>query len=270
MIDFYIYILVFMSLCLIAAISIIAKQHLRNRALETLLENTNEKLESLQVSFGRFTPHEVIESLTDSEGKYTPSMRLVTVLFADLKGFTRMCEDMDPAAVVSILNGYFRCMSKAVTDHHGQVTELMGDGLLALFGALVSNPWHVQDAVKGALAMREALEIYNQELRAQSLPELSFGIGIHQGEVLAGVMGNFELSKFAVVGDTINVAARVESLTRVHDVDLLITEEVRTKLDDRYNLRKMKPMPVKGKTDPIVTYFVEGVDNGSIPGFLSF
>ena len=81
---------------------------------------------------------------------------------------------------------------------------------------------------------------------------------------MAGVMGNFELSKFAVVGDTINVAARVESLTRVHDVDLLITEEVRTKLDDRYNLRKMKPMSVKGKTDPIVTYFVEGVDNGSI------
>ena len=111
-----------MSLCLIAAISIIAKQHLRNRALETLLENTNKKLESLQVSFGRFTPHEVIESLTDLEGKYTPSMRLVTVLFADLKGFTRMCEGMDPAAVVSILNGYFRCMSKAVTDHHGQVT----------------------------------------------------------------------------------------------------------------------------------------------------
>lgn len=85
---------------------------------------------------------------------------------------------------------------------------------MALFGALVTNPWQVQDAVNGAITIRKALKKYNEELRSKSLPELSFGIGIHQGEVLAGIMGNFELSKFAVVGDTINVASRVESLTR--------------------------------------------------------
>ena len=107
---------------------------------------------------------------------------------------------------------------------------------------------------------RKSLVVYNEKLRSESLPELSFGIGIHQGKVLAGIMGNFELSKFGVVGDTINVASRVEALTRVHDVDLLITEQVREKLDDRFILRRMPAMQVKGKEKPIVTYLVEGLN----------
>jgi adenylate cyclase len=150
-------------------------------------------------------------------------------------------------------------MSKVISENHGRVTELMGDGLLALFGALENNPWHIQDAVNGALAMRPALKEYNTELSERSLPELHFGIGIHLGEVLAGVMGNFELSKFAVVGDAINVASRVEALTRNFNVDLLITDTVRSHLDNRYTLKEMQPMIVKGKKDPVKTYFVENL-----------
>ncbi len=237
----------------------VIRQNLRNRQLERILHDTNSKLERLQIQFGRFAPQEVIEYLTELDGRYTPRMRTVTVLFADLIGFTKMCHQMDPSEVVPILNGYFQCMTEALSEHNGRVTELTGDGLLALFGALRSNPWQVQDAVMGALAMREALVRYNEELRSQSLPELSFGIGIHRGDVLAGVMGNAELSKFGVVGDTINVAARVESLTRVHQVDLLVTEAVRNKLDERFSVRCMPPAPVKGKQEPLVTYLVEGL-----------
>ena len=257
----FIIVLIALCSCLFILIFILIRQGKKQKELETLLERTKTKLETLQVNFGRFAPQEVIEKLTDAEGKYKPSMRSVTVLFADLKGFTRMCDQLDPPLVVSILNGYFRTMSQAISQNHGQVTDLLGDGLLALFGALVSNPWQVQDAVNGALAMRKALEKYNEELRSKSLPELSFGIGVHQGEVLAGVMGNFELSKFGVVGDTINVASRVESLTRTHHVDLLITEVVKEKLDDRYNLKEMTPMMVKGKEKPITTYFVESMSS---------
>ena len=172
------------------------RQRTKQRKLESLLEHTNARLEQLQIHFGRFAPQDVIEHLTGSDGEYAPDMRSVTVLFADIKGFTKMCDKMDPPVVVSILNGYFQSMSDALSAHHGEVTEMMGDGLLALFGALNTNPWQVQDAVMGALAMRKSLAVYNQKLRSESLPELSFGIGIHQGEVLAGIMGNFELSKF--------------------------------------------------------------------------
>jgi adenylate cyclase len=108
--------------------------------------------------------------------------------------------------------------------------------------------------------MRAELARYNEELRARSLRELAFGIGIHQGEVLAGVMGNLELSKFGVVGDPINVAARVEQLTRIHECDLLITTEVREGLDDRFRVRAMPAVAVKGKEDPLVTWFVEALD----------
>ncbi len=238
---------------------IIIRQKKRNRKLEKLLTHTNEKLERLQIHFGRFTPKEVIEHLTDSDSAYQPSIRIVTVLFADLRGFTKMCDQMDPSTVVGILNGYFRCMSKVVSKHHGQVTELIGDGILTLFGALRNNPWQVQDAVMAALEMRKELKEYNIELQSKSLPELSFGIGIHKGQVLAGVMGNYELSKFGVVGDTINVAARVETLTREHNTDILITDKIMAELDDRFVLKKMPPVMVKGKPEPIITYSLEGI-----------
>ncbi len=189
----------------------------KNRELEDLLRHTTEKLERLQIHFGRFTPDEVIEHLTEHSGQYAANLRSVTVLFADLRDFTKMCERLNPQAVVTLLNGYFRTMSEVISKHHGQVTELTGDGLLALFGALRHNPWQVSDAAKAALEMRVKLGEYNDQLVDQMLPKLAFGIGIHRGKVLAGVMGNFELSKFGVVGDTINVAARVEALTRVHE-----------------------------------------------------
>jgi class 3 adenylate cyclase len=239
------------------------RQRAVNAELERLLAHTNEKLERHQRHFGRFTPVEVIEHLTESEGQYTASRRSVTVLFADLQGFTRMCEDLDPEQVFGILNGYFQRMSEVISAHHGQVTELLGDGLLALFGALRTNPWQAQDAVMGALAMREALALYNEELRARSLPELSFGIGIHHGELLAGVVGHLEMSKFGVVGDPINVAARVEGLTRFHDCDLLVTQQVRDALDERFRLKPMPAVSVKGKDAPVVTYFVEGMAEAS-------
>ena len=130
---------------------ILYRQKKRNQKLEKLLAHTNEKLERLQIHFGRFTPEEVIEHLTDSDSAFKPTIRSVTVLFADLKGFTKMCEEREPSEVLGILNGYFRCMSKVLTRHHGQVTELIGDGILSLFGALRNNPWQVQDAVLAAL-----------------------------------------------------------------------------------------------------------------------
>ncbi len=257
------YYVVVVLLALISGITLFQMYRLRrqNQQLENLLKHTSEKLERVQVHFGRFTPEEVIEHLTEAGGEYLANMRTVTVLFADLKGFTKMCYDLEPQLVVDILNGYFRCMSDAITRHHGQITELMGDGLLALFGALRSNPWQVQDAVLSAIAMREELEKYNDTLQERGIPALQFGVGIHHGDVLAGVMGNNELSKFGVVGDTINMAARIEALTRDLDCDILISDNVRKWLDGRFRLKEMPALPVKGIEIPVVTYLVEGLEH---------
>jgi adenylate cyclase len=225
--------------------------------LEQLLLAADDRLEQLQRQFERFVPADVVERLTQPGDALAPERRQVTMLFADLRGFTALCDRLDPAVTVSILNDYFSHMTIAIGHHHGHVTEFVGDGLLALFGALEANPWQARDAVLAALDMRAALARYNASLRERGLPELRFGIGIHGGEVVAGVIGTAGLSKFSVTGDPINVASRVEGLTGKYEVDLLITEDIRRALDDQFRLRPMPPALVKGKAEPVQTYHVE-------------
>lgn len=243
---------------LLAVFGVAARR--RRKQLESVIADTKLKLEYVQRQFERFVPADVVEKLTDGRGDYTPSRRRVTMLFADLRGFTALADRLDPSVTLKILNGYFERMNEAIVRHHGHVNELIGDGLLALFGAFEPNPWQGRDAVLAALEMRAALARYNDELRAQNLPEIRFGVGIHTGEVVAGVIGAGQLNKFSVTGDPINVASRVEGLTRDHKVDLLITNEVRSALDPRFRLRAMPAAEVRGKREPIVTYHVEGIE----------
>ena len=231
----------------------------RLHQLERLLADADHKLEQLQRQFERFVPADLVERLTQGVGADVPQRRQVTMLFADLREFTRLCDQLDPAVTVTILNDYFKHMSTAIKRHHGHINELVGDGLLALFGALEPNPWQGRDSVLAALDMRAELQLYNRALLARGLPELRFGIGIHSGEVVTGVMGAGELSKFSVTGDPINVASRVEGLTRVHNADLLITDEIRAKLDPRFLLQEMPATQVKGKPEPIRTWSVLGL-----------
>ncbi|HJQ82632.1 MAG TPA: adenylate/guanylate cyclase domain-containing protein, partial [Candidatus Binatia bacterium] len=210
------------------------------RSLHGRLDEAAHSLESLQQAFSHFAPPAVVEDII-AQGVSTRSERkAVTVLFADLKGFTALAERLDPDVLVRILNGWFERMSKALRAHQGHVAKLIGDGILALFGALERNPWQTNDAVHAALAMRAALEDYNAALAGEGLPALALGIGIHHGEVVAGVIGSVELLEYGVLGTTVNVAARVERLTRVHGVDVLVTEAARAALDPRFRLR---PMP---------------------------
>ena len=224
------------------------------------LSRSVERLEHMEQSFQRFAPMDVVEQFAQGATASEPTHRRVTIMFADLKGFTPMSERIEPAAMVDMLNGYFRAMNKALVAHHGHLSRLMGDGLMALFGALEHNPWQTADAVKAALAMRDALAGYNRELEGRGLGKLEFGVGIHSGDVVAGVMGSDRFMEFTVIGDPVNIAARVEALTRVHQVDILVTDEVMKTLDRRFVARAMPPVTVKGKTEPITTFAIDSFD----------
>jgi class 3 adenylate cyclase len=224
---------------------------------QTALGRSVEQLEHIERSFQNFAPLDVVERIAQGDVAGESTHRVVTVLFADLKGFTPLSEKIEPAVMVDMLNGYFRAMNGALVAHHGHLARLMGDGLMALFGAMENNQWQAADAVKAALAMREALARYNELLVSKGLPALSFGVGIHTGDVVAGVMGSDRLMEFTVIGDPVNLAARVEGLTRVHNVDILVTHEVKQALDPRFVLRAMPPTHVKGKSEPVTTYAVE-------------
>lgn len=238
------------------AVAVVADR--RKRQLERLLAATGFKLMQLQRQFERFVPSDVVERLTDANDGFVPELRQVTILFADLRGFTAMSERLDPAITVELLNGYFAHMIPAIEQHHGHVTELVGDGLLALFGALEPNPWQARDAVLAAIDMRAARRRYNHELLSKGLPELRFGVGIHRGEVVAGVIGTAGLSKFSVTGDPINVASRIEGLTRELKVDLLVSDEVRQSLDVQFDLRAMTSIADSASRVPPTCWFTRG------------
>ncbi len=231
----------------------------RRRAakLEHALDVASHQLEHLQTAFHRFAPQEIVEDIIRKGVSVRGERREVTVLFADLVGFTAMSEKIDPAALVQVLNGYFEAMSRAITANRGHVSKFIGDGILALFGAPDPNPWQAIDAVAAAVAMRAALAAYNIELEGKGLPRLGIGIGVHIGPVIAGVVGSRDLIEYTVIGDTVNTASRIEGLTRKAGTAILVSDAVKQRLDARWPLRACEPMPVKGKAAPVLTWAVD-------------
>jgi len=201
-----------------------------------------------------YTPPYLAEKILTSRSALEGERKQVTVLFADLVGFTPISERVDPSALVRILNGYFERMSRAITAHQGHISTLIGDGILALFGALETNPWQTDDALRAALAMRAELAAYNAELAAEGLPKLAIGIGLHRGTGIAGLVGSLELMQFTVVGTVVSVAARVQTLTREHGVDILVTADAQRALDPRFALRALPPAVLKGIAEPVATF----------------
>jgi adenylate cyclase len=203
----------------------------------------------------------------DTDTASNAERKEVTALFADLVGYTRLSEELDPPVLAGMLNGYFQRMSDAIGEYQGHVSTFIGDGLLAYFGALEPNPWQSDDAVHAALAMRKALEDYNRELSEEGLPRLGFGIGIHRGMGLAGWVGSRERMEYAIVGRTVNVAARVQALTRAYDdVDVLVTNAVKVHLDPRFQLSRLPAARLKGLEAPVATWAVVGLDAERVSG----
>ena len=250
------------ALLAVLAVLLVAlyRQWRRSRRLEAQLEAAAADLQHLQEACSRLAPAGVVQRLVaDGVGPGAQAVaerKVVTALFADLVGYTALSERLEPAVLARVLNGYFQRMSDAIHEHRGHVSTFIGDGILAYFGALQPNPWQCDDAVRAALAMRAAIREYNAELTREGLPRLAVGIGIHRGPGLAGLVGSRERMEYGFVGRTVNVAARVQALTRTHQVDILVTEALCAELDPRFVLAPMPPETVKGIAEPVVTYAV--------------
>jgi adenylate cyclase len=249
-------------LALLAGLAVaIYRQWRQNQTLKAQLEALATDLQHLQQSCARLVPAGVLQHLIADGVKpgieaAAPERKVVTVLFADLVGSTAMSGQLEPAVLARVLNGYFQRMSDAIHEHRGHVAHFLGDGIVAYFGALQPNPWQCNDAVRAALAMRAAIREYNVELEREGLPSLALGIGIDRGVGLVGLVGSRERMEYDFVGRTVNVAARVQTLTRIHQADILVTEALRAELDARFVLTPMPAEFVKGIAEPVVTYAV--------------
>jgi len=238
--------------------ALLVHARLRIRRLRAQLGHAGAELERLHRSFARFAPEEIVERVIAAGASRGGERREVTVLFSDLVASTALASSVPPAVLLEILNGYFERMSRAIAAHHGHLSTLIGDGILALFGALGDNPWQSQDACAAALAMRAELAAYNRELGANGLPELAFGIGLHRGSGVAGLVGSPELLQFTVVGTTVGIAARVQQRTREHGADILVTQAVAAGLDARFALERVDQAMLRGFPEPVELWRLVG------------
>lgn len=252
----YAYTLVLMALA--AAAGLIVWQRHRLRELRAQVEASAVELQRLQQSCSLLAPAGVVERLFSDGPDSIAEHKVFTAMFTDLVGYTALAERLDPATLAGVLNGYFQLVSDSVAEHRGRVGTFLGDGILIFFGALEPNPWQCDDAVEAALGIRAALEVHNVELERTGLPPIAVGIGIHRGPGLAGLIGSRDRREYTVIGPTLNLAARVQALTREQGCDVLLTESVREQLDPRFKLAPMPARPVKGIAEPVVTYAVLG------------
>ncbi|MFH1351348.1 MAG: adenylate/guanylate cyclase domain-containing protein, partial [Pseudomonadota bacterium] len=200
---------------------------------------TNEMVKGLkekdfcQISFGRYVTPEVSERILRGELSLEGEMRDVTILFCDLRGYTPLAEREKPKEVVKLLNEYFTEMEQAIKQYKGIVLQYIGDEIEAVFGAPLDLPDHPDMAVMAALEMRKRLNEFNERRRAIGEDPIEHGIGIHTGEVLAGSVGSPERLVYAMVGDAVNIASRIQNLNKQFGTNILISQETNVLLKSR-------------------------------------
>lgn len=210
--------------------------------------------------FSRFVAKDVFDRLVADPtlASLGGSRRTMTVLFSDVRGFTAMSEKGTPEEVVRQLNEYFTRMVDVLFAHKGTLDKFVGDMVMALFGAPLDDPDHADHAVETALAMSAALDALNARWAVEGRPTLDIGIGINTGEMVAGNIGSESIMSYTVIGDAVNLGARLESLNKEYASRVIISEFTRAALKGRYELRPLGSVVVKGKSKPVEIFSVTG------------
>ncbi len=199
----------------------------------------------------KFATEEVAENLLTSGFNLGGQMVEATAMFSDIRGFTTITEAQSPAETIELLNDYYMMMMDAIGGEGGIVNQMVGDGLMAIFGAPVPQEDHRQRAVQAALAMVDLIELYNMERTAANRAPIRIGVGIATGPVIAGYTGTSRRATYTCVGDTVNLAARLESHTKVVGVPVLMDETTRLGLSANIGVTDQGEYLLKGKTQAV-------------------
>ncbi len=183
--------------------------------------------------------------------------RTVTILISDIRDFTARTEESSAEAIVDVLNRYLERMVSVVERYDGTVDKYIGDALMVLFGAPLAKEDDPDRAVQAAFAMRAELALLNEEMKRSSKAKfqpIRIGIGIHTGEVVAGSVGSANRLEYTVIGDAVNLASRIEGLTKQFKTDILISEATVAVLKGIYPLTRLRKTKVKGKKGGVVVF----------------
>jgi len=204
----------------------------------------------------RFATPEVAQDLQESGFALGGKRVHGTVMFSDIRGFTSLVESQPPEETIDLLNTYYTLMFDAISGHGGVVNQIMGDGLMAVFGAPLSLPDPCGSAVRSALEMIETIDLFNLERAAAGKPQIRIGIGIASGEMVAGYTGTNQRATYTCIGDTVNLASRLETHPKVAARTILIDGATRSKLSDRVEVELLGPVPIRGKAAPVEVFSV--------------
>lgn len=212
--------------------------------------------EKMKDAFGKFVNKDIAEQALKGEIKLGGERKEATVFFSDIRNFTSISERLEPEEVVEMLNGYMTRMVDCVNRTHGVVDKFIGDAVMAVWGAPISHGNDVENAINGALMMRESLMEFNADRGGPRKPIIRIGCGINCGPLLAGQIGSEQKMEYTVIGDTVNLASRVESLNKPFCTDILITEDAYKKTRGIFVVEPMQKIKVKGKSDEQQIYAV--------------
>ncbi len=217
----------------------------------------SRRRERIKAMFGQYVPEKHIDEMLHKHEDFAlhGESRDMTVLFADIRNFTTMSENMTATELVEVLNTYLTPMTEIIFKNHGTVDKYVGDMIMAFWGAPLKDEKHAEKAIEAALEMHLKVRTLHQTLAKHHWPDIKIGIGINSGHMSVGDMGSHYRRNYTVIGDEVNLASRIESLTKFYGVDIIISENTRR---DQHNFvfRKLDRVKVKGKNFSIAIYEV--------------
>ena len=215
----------------------------------------------VKAAFARYVSQQVVDSILHSDAgiKLSGDRRRISVLFCDIRGFTSISENLPPEKVVLLLNEYFECMVEVVFRNKGTLDKFIGDGMMVIFGAPEDDPYQEEHALKAAIEMQDELRKLAEKWQADGV-NLRIGIGINSGPAIVGNIGSSKRMEYTAIGDTVNLASRLESATKELGVGILLSEYTHNAVRGSFRFKNMGPVHVRGRNEPVLTYSVEVSD----------
>jgi adenylate cyclase len=227
------------------------------RAFDRMTDGLVER-DRVKNLFRKFHGSSVTEDILKQGNLLGGQKKEVTVFFSDIRGFTSFSESHTPEEVVEMLNEYFEIMVGIITSHGGVVDKFIGDAIMAVWGAPHSTDHDAQNAVRACLEMRKALQSLNERRIERRQQPLMIGMGLHLGHVISGTIGSTERLEYTVIGDTVNVASRIEASTKAFGADLLLSETVMQRVKEGFLIEYAGNAEIKGKSNPLSLFKVKG------------
>jgi adenylate cyclase len=212
--------------------------------------------------FGQYVPPELVDEMASDPEQYDMEPRAadLTIMFSDVRGFTTISEALEPGALRDYINEYLTVMSAIIRNQHrGTLDKYIGDAIMAFWGAPVADPQHARNGVLAALDMQKECRVLNEKFAARGWPTLTIGVGVNSGNVRVGDMGSNVRRAYTAMGDAVNIASRLEGITKEYGADIIIGEGTR-RLISGFALREIDRVRVKGKDESVTIYEPLGLE----------